>query len=160
MEAPIAGSPLIAVVAVLAFLVGFPVLWVTITGTLALIGGWSALTSRFAGTKRIEGVRKSLVSADLRRPRMLPVSYRGCLYLTVTPEGFGLVPMLPFRPFHPPLWISWQDVAEIVETKALRIFPGAQITFRDAAPVLRVWGAAGRRLGDQFAQSRRGGARR
>jgi hypothetical protein len=160
MDALPAGSPSIAVLVVLAFLVGFPALWVSITGAVAVLGGWTALASRFPGAERVEGVGKSVVSADLGRPWLPPVSYKGCLYLTVTPTGFGLVPMLLFRLFHPPLWIAWADVADIAETKALLVFPGARITFRDAAPVLRVWGSAGRMLRDQFAQSRAGGARR
>jgi hypothetical protein len=134
---------------VLAFMALFVAMWVAICGLLAQLGGWSTLASRFSASGHVEGVRKWLVSADLRRPwNPLPVNYSNCLKITVGAQGFRLAPIFLFRAFHPPLWVPWQDVASVTEVRALLLFPGAKIAFRDISPILRVWGSAGRALRD------------
>jgi hypothetical protein len=146
---PIPALPQLGVVGVLAFMALFVAMWVAIGGLLARLGGWSTLASRFSTSERVEGIRKWLVSADLRRPwNPLPVNYSNCLKITVTAQGFRLAPILLFRAFHTPLWVPWQDVASVTEVRMLLLFPGARIAFRDVSPILRVWGSAGRALCD------------
>ena len=129
----------------------FALMWVGICALLSMLGGWTSLAGEFRATQRTDGQRFRFVSGSMGS-RMLPVSYGGCLFVTVNEIGFGLSLLFPFRPLSPPLFIPWTEVAS-AETK--RFF------FREVAPSFgftgtgqqyRSVGAGGKSIVDAFAR--------
>lgn len=93
----------------------FALMWVAISFLLSQTSGWSKLAAQFKSKQVAEGEQFRFVSGSMGI-RPFPVSYGGCLFLTVNEVGFRLSLLFPFRLFCPPLFIPWKAV-ESVEQK-------------------------------------------
>jgi len=127
------------------FLPLFAAGWLLITGLLAHAGGWSTLARHFrSSAEPASGERFRFVSGSMGT-RAFPVSYGRCLFLMVSPGGFALSILLPFRFQSPPLFIPWSQV-ETVEAKRLLFLSYTLIRLRSQWPEISVSGRAGRRI--------------
>ncbi|WP_145246064.1 hypothetical protein [Aeoliella mucimassa] len=66
-----------------------------------------------------------------RAGRLGSVRYSGCLTYTVNSDGLGLSVFFLFRPFHPPLFVPWQDITAR-QTKLYMFFPFVELKFAQA----------------------------
>jgi hypothetical protein len=141
-------SPLVVLPAMLAFMA---MIWVGTLGLFAWIGGWTTWAARFPASGRVAAGEEwsvpDLHGVSLQRGPWLP-STGGGVRLIVGHRGFGLVPRFSNRPFHPPVWVPWHDVASVTEERLMWLFTGVRIEFRDVPHVLRTQRAAGRVLRD------------
>jgi hypothetical protein len=90
-------------------LLAFAALWFAITALLSRIGGWGELAEKFPDRAQPTAETFRIASLGLGAG-WFPVSYSNCLSVSVGPEGFGLSLWLPFRAFHPNLFIPWRAV--------------------------------------------------
>ena len=74
--------------------------------------GWADLAARFKMEGKFHGTRIGLISASINSS-----SYQNSLILKYNDHGIYLNPILPFRPFHPALFIPWTEVKEVREKK-------------------------------------------
>jgi hypothetical protein len=88
------------------FLVFFAVTWMLVSFALSRFGGWTTLAGYYPAEHPFEGKLIRFQAAQLRRG----TNYNGCLNFGASYEGLYIVPMLPFRAFHPPLLIPWTDI--------------------------------------------------
>jgi hypothetical protein len=100
------------------FLPFFALGWLTVTGVIATLSGWSSLATQFRATQAIQGERFRFASASLGG-RWLPVSYGNCLFVTVAPTGLSLSILFPFRLLSPPLFFPWSKVESVTEGRFL-----------------------------------------
>lgn len=90
----------------------FPALlawWLGICALMSLLGGWHYLAARFGSDAPIEGRRFRFQSAAIGWS-VLPVHYRGCLFITIGRGAFALSVSFPFLILHPRLMIPWSAV--------------------------------------------------
>lgn len=88
------------------FLVFFAATWVLVSFALSRFGGWTTLAGYYPAEHPFEGKLIRFQAAQLRRG----TNYNGCLNFGASYEGLYIVPMPPFRAFHPPLLIPWSDI--------------------------------------------------
>lgn len=131
----------------------FALMWVSICALLSMLGGWTSLAGAFRATQRTDGQRFRFVSGSMGA-RMFPVSYRGCLFVTVNEIGFGLSILFPFRPLSPPLFIPWKEVAS-VDAKRFFFVSRAIVRLHRHWPAISIRGTAGRSILDAFARVNR-----
>jgi hypothetical protein len=122
----------------------FALLWVTITGLLAILGGWASLATYFRAGGAVEGERFRFVSGSMGA-RFLPVHYGNCLFVTVNETGFRLSIFFPFRLLSPPLFIPWNAVASVA-LKRFLFFRYVVVHLRDQWPRISIRGGAGQRI--------------
>jgi hypothetical protein len=98
----------------------FPILflglWAAVTGLIAVLGGWQALSAEYRAPDDFVLApedRFRMRSLQLRTVPLLPARYKGCITLGVTSRGLYLRPMVFFRLFHPPLLIPWTAVDDL-----------------------------------------------
>ena len=128
----------------------FVLMWVSICALLSMLGGWTSLAGEFRATQRTDGQRFRFVSGSMGAP-MFPVSYGGCLFVTVNEAGFGLSILFPFRPLSPPLFIPWTEVVS-AETKRFFFVSRAVVRLHEHWPAISIRGAAGKSIVDAFAR--------
>ncbi len=85
-------------------LVIFPPAWLFVLWLLAKASGWSALGERYRHSGMDVGVVQPMKTIYVGL-----VAYGG-LNVACGSEGLQLRQILPFRPFHPPLLIPWQEL--------------------------------------------------
>jgi hypothetical protein len=128
----------------------FALMWVSICVVLSILGGWRSLAGEFRATQCTDGQRFRFVSGSMGT-RKFPVSYGGCLFVTVNDLGFGLSILFPFRPLSPPLFIPWTEVAS-AETKRFFFVSRAIVRLRGHWPAISIRGTAGKSIVDAFAR--------
>lgn len=123
---------------VLLFLAVAPALWLLVLFLAARLSGWSRMGARFGsgGPFAAAGDRVPFASAQIGW-----ANYNGALEVRASPSGLYLAPILPFRPFHPPLFIPWGEVEVLPRGRgapelALRSLPGVRIRFSGRAAAL------------------------
>jgi hypothetical protein len=79
--------------------------------------------------------------------RWIPVSYRNCLFVTVTPTGLRLSVFLPFRFLSPPLFVPWTDVESVIQTRIL-FMTVTTLVLKEAWPRIALRGAAGKAIAE------------
>jgi hypothetical protein len=134
------------------FLPSFAALWFGITALLAVVGGWRSLAQTFEAREDLQGKRFRFVSGSLGM-RLLPVSYGGCLFVTVGDAGFRLSILFLFRLLSPPLYFPWTQV-ESVESKRFWLIRATVIRFRNHWPLLALRGPAGESVRSAFAAAK------
>lgn len=94
--------------ALLLYFLFVPVMWYPLFWLLGQVDGWGTLAQyyRLAGSLPTE--RRRMVSGGVGG-----LEVRGALEVAVQPEGLYVVPMLLFRPGHPPLLIPWDRVVAV-----------------------------------------------
>lgn len=92
------------------FLAWFPLafvgMWVAVAAVLSLTGGWNHLAQTFRAEPGSAQNRRWFCSG-----RVGLVDYNGCLIRGHSRQGLYLAVLLPFRPFHPPLFIPWSAMS-------------------------------------------------
>jgi hypothetical protein len=83
----------------------FLLVWLAVTGMLALVSGWVSLARTYRAATRPEGIRlaRQVTSVGL-------VPENGVTDITVATEGLYLSAFPVFRFLRPPLLIPWCDV--------------------------------------------------
>jgi len=69
---------------------------------------WSKLSRKYKSTKEFYGNNYGKLYA-----RINDLNYGGRLYLQYNEEGINLSVVKRYRPFHPPVFIPWNDIVEI-----------------------------------------------
>ncbi len=131
----------------------FALMWLGISALLSVLGGWNRLAGSFRATQRADGRRFRFVSGSMGA-RLFPVSYGGCLFVTVNETGFGLSILFPFRFLSPPLFIPWSQVAS-AETRRFFLLNRAIVRLHGRWPAISIRGAAGRCIVDAYAHAGR-----
>jgi hypothetical protein len=106
-----------------AFPVYFSVLWCLILWIIALSGGWKKLANRYAMPGNFQGQVLRFQSARLNWS-----NYSNVLSIGLSERGLYLSPMAIFRPFHPPLFIPWEEIEAEPFQRAM--WRGYQLRFR------------------------------
>jgi|GEM_PF-2130417 len=83
----------------------FAAMWTAVSFVLSRVAGWPGLAARYPAEAEPAGERLIWISAQLGA-----VSFRSCLNITLSADGFYMVPALMFRLFMPPLLIPWSEV--------------------------------------------------
>ena len=89
--------------------------WVFVSWLIAKMGGWSRLAEAYRCTNAFEGSSFRCQSGGVGK-----ASYSNILTVGGDNDGLYLALLFLFRPFHPPLYIPWSEIAmEAKEEKAL-----------------------------------------
>jgi hypothetical protein len=83
----------------------FTAMWILVSWTLAQMGGWALLATRYRTDQRFEGGPLLGLSGAFGMAR-----YNGVLRGAANSQGFYLAVMFLFRVAHPPLFIPWADL--------------------------------------------------
>jgi hypothetical protein len=129
----------------------FVVMWFSITALLSRTGGWSSLAKQFRAKQAESGESFNFVSGSMGA-KVFPVSYGGCLFITVNNKGFRLSLLFPFRFQSPPLFIPWSQV-ESIEEKRLFLTRRTVIRVRNQWPIISVRGRAGQSIEEAYARA-------
>lgn len=123
--------------------------WLTLVAVLILgllfvgarISGWHELAKHYASADRYQG-RWISQPDDSGQEGGLEVSLRhsvseNAIKLGADPRGLYLQMSLPFRPFHPPLFVPWREIesAGVQELPWLEKKTLVRITFRQAPDI-------------------------
>lgn len=101
---------------VLAVLVFFVVLWMSIALLLSRVGGWSKLAQRYRAQQAAPARCEALPVAFVESAR-----YRGgALAAAICPEGLYLAVSPLFSPGHPPLLLPWSAILDVSAARAFR----------------------------------------
>jgi len=98
----------------IAFAIGFPIMWVSISILLSRMGGWAKLAECYADRGDEQGETHYMRSGSVG-----VVNYSSCLTLCVCKNGLRLSVLFPFRIGHPPLFIPWDQFHRISEKRVL-----------------------------------------
>lgn len=79
--------------------------WCAVCYGSAFIAGWRRLATHYAATTATSGRR-----FPFRNAKIGPIYYRGCVHFAVTPHGFFMWLLLPFRFGSPRLFIPWHNI--------------------------------------------------
>lgn len=113
----------------LAFAIGFPILWIAIAFGLSRHSGWAQLAQAFPLNAKKTGKKFYLQTGGFR-----PLStYKQCLTVFVGEDGLAISIMLPWRFFHRPIMIPWHEIAKCHKLKIYR--QDAVIVTFNAAPI-------------------------
>lgn len=112
----------------LAFPVYFTALWCLILWLIALTGGWRKLAGRYRQLGDFQAQVLRYQSARLNWS-----NYSNILRIGLSDRGLNLSPMVLFRPFHPPLFIPWEEIEAQPFQRAL--WTGYQLCFRSVPGV-------------------------
>lgn len=104
---------LIAFIAGGGFLVGFPILWMTVLFFVSRIGGWAGLATQFSTNDAPSGERFSWSSAHLN----WFARYGNTINVTVSSQGIHLQPVIIFRFGHRPIFIPWRAISSMSRSK-------------------------------------------
>jgi len=112
------------------FILMWSVIWIVATASLSRLSGWYLLASRFKATIEPEGNKYRFVSGSIGR-RILPISYRSCLFVTVGKTGIHISILFPFRLGSAPLLIPWSAIETAEPKRFLFLFPSVTISVKD-----------------------------
>ena len=92
------------------FVVIFPVyfltLWLLVSATISLVGGWFSLAKVYRLRVPFNGAKWGMQRAQMR----WWVNYKNVLTIGVSQEGLYLAVVSLFRFMHPPLLVPWSEV--------------------------------------------------
>ncbi|HUN89774.1 MAG TPA: hypothetical protein VMU28_13330 [Terriglobales bacterium] len=80
--------------------------WFFVMFFISRVGGWSRLAESYRTEQPFLGNLIRFQAAQLRNR----TNYNGCMNFGGDPAGLYMVPMVPFRMFHPPLLIPWEEI--------------------------------------------------
>lgn len=125
------------------FFLAFPFFWIAVLGVIAS-QGWRALAAVYPATSdaplSARRVRRGSLSIG---GKLMSPNYGSSIDGWFTQTGFWLRPILPFRPFHPMIFIPWTRVDSIEETRRM-LSKGARIRLTGNVPDLLLFGSLGR----------------
>lgn len=100
-------------------LLAFPLFWIAILGIIAS-AGWRAVAAAYPATSDppLSARRVRFGSLSIGGKLMSP-NYGSSVDGWFAQAGFWLRPVLPFRPFHPMIFVPWARVESIEEERRL-----------------------------------------
>jgi hypothetical protein len=104
-------DPLLLTAAFLAF-------WFGGAAAMSRIAGWHALNALYPAPLRLKAEELRFCTASIG-PKEFPLTYRRCVRVLLTEQGFGLCLMFPFRFHSPPFLAPWASVTSCTEKQAL-----------------------------------------
>ncbi len=125
----------------------FIAMWISVSGLLSYMGGWRALSKVYPDRGACDGETFRFASMSLGRG-VFPVNYGSCLSVRVGVLGVGLATRIPFRLFHPPLFIPWSAVSACKVEKFL-FFKQTAVYLTSPDTRLRFGGRVGRAIQQQ-----------
>ena len=126
-------------------------LWIFISGLLAVLGGWSSLATKFCADRPLQGESFGWVSGSMGF-EFFAVNYGGCLRVTTGSVGLGLSVFPLFRAFSPPLLIPWREIRS-VEGKRILFSSYTVIRLRNHWSTIKIRGKAGDHIQKSFARA-------
>lgn len=144
------------------FPVFFTAMWLLVTGTLSMVGGWSELARHYRDPG--EAPRRSSIvlrgsSLGLRGGWIpLPTNYNNCVTLTLSGTGLHLRVFFVFRFRHPPLLIPWTRVERVERGTALFFFRTLTVRPHGVDTRIRLYGRAARVVEGAWGQRAAGAA--
>lgn len=99
------------------FLIGFPVLWLFLTGVISFIGGWYFLAKAHPASERLmeQGREFGFQSVYIG----LLGGYRSCVSVTVLDGGILLRTFILYRFMHRPIFLPWDRMTDHREANIL-----------------------------------------
>lgn len=82
--------------------------WLLVSVVISYTGGWFSLARNFRSQASFAGSEWRGESGMMRGL----AHYRNCLIVGANPAGIYLAVFLPFRVFHPPLFIPWNEITQ------------------------------------------------
>jgi len=145
-----------AFVIVMLFVPFFVLIWVFVSALLAEFSGWRLLLRRFAANDRQldAGKKFSFVSALIYRFWWGKGSYKSCLTVHVSEEGFSLQVFLLLRFRSPALFIPWESVEDLEITSGGFAGRRTTVIIFDSPVRLTFFGAAGEAIERAFQEFR------
>jgi hypothetical protein len=116
--------------------------WFTMLTLLSLVGGWNALAGPYRDLGDAEGRAYRVSSISIKRG-LLPIDYGNCVSVRISSGGVRLAVWLPFRWFHPPLFIPWTAIPHC-EGGRHWLRKCTTIQLADPPTTIRFYGRAGR----------------
>jgi hypothetical protein len=93
-----------------AFVAIFPIyflcLWLLVSATVSVIGGWFSLSKVYRTEARFDGPKWRMQSGQMR----WLANYNNVLTIGVSQRGLYLASMFLFRFMHPPLFVPWSEI--------------------------------------------------
>ena len=126
------------------FPVFFLALWFAISAIIAFVGGWHTLARRYRGEPTTVVDRVTFASGQLG---VMRAHYNNCLTVSIGPSGIGLKVLFPFRFFHPPLLVPWEDIAACERWRTFGLFDRTRLRLVGGAPPVVLSGRAARLVG-------------
>jgi len=125
------------------FLLAFPVFWIAIVWIIAL-QGWRPVAGAYPATSDapLSARRVRFGSLSIGGKLMSP-NYGSSVDGWFSQTGFWLRPVLPFRPFHPMIFVPWARV-ESVEQARKQLRKAVRVRLAGNVPDLLLLGALGR----------------
>lgn len=113
----------------------FIAVWIGIMQLIAILSGWKKLAARFPAGEPLEGERFRWVSGRLDGHSR----YNNCINVTVSEIGIELSMVFFFRFAHPPLFIPWEAIESLKNSKGW-IAVTSQMKLRDEDIQLTLFG--------------------
>jgi len=134
------------------FAVIFPIyflsLWLLVSATISLVGGWFSLAKVYRTPVEFDGAKWGMQSGQMR----WLVNYNNVLTIGVSPQGLYLASMLLLRFMHPPLLVPWSEIK--VQRKKGWVFEYVIFTMgHELAIPLRIRGKLAAKLRDSAGNS-------
>ena len=115
------------------FVVAFPIVGVGVLYVISVIGPWSFLARHYPHDKSVQGRSYWFVSMSAGL-----VSYSNCLTVIANDEFLTIKPLLPFRPFHPPLTLPRSAIQYVMKARFIFV---QTVSFSVAGRELRLFGS-------------------
>ena len=127
----------------LLFLLVFPLFWIAVTGVIAS-QGWRSVAAVYPATSDAPLSARRVRFGSLRvGGRLMAPAYSSCIDGWFAQTGFWLRPFLPFRPFHPMIFVPWTQVESIEDERKL-LTTHVRVRLAGNAPDLLLLGALGK----------------
>jgi len=102
-----------AIPQIAAFLVFFPLLWMSTCWLISRLSGWSSLARSFETDQPAVGETFFPASGRVR----LFSSYQNCLKVSVSEEGVRVATVMFFKSGHRPLFFPWESVDRLEQRR-------------------------------------------
>ena len=111
--------PLPVGVIVVLFLAAFPLFWCAILWLIAAMG-WRGLADAYpANSDPPDSAERVLFATLAIGATLRAANYGGAVNTWLSPSGMWLRPILPFRPFHPMVFIPWAHVRSVASERKM-----------------------------------------
>ena len=131
------------------FAVVFPFFWLAVIALIANLG-WRRVACAYpaASDPPLSARRWRFVSLNIGGSMRSP-NYGSSVEAWTSESGFWLRPLLPFRPFHPTIFVPWPQVRSVERERRL-VGERVRVKLAGEVPDLLFVGALGRALLDRL----------
>ncbi|ATY32229.1 hypothetical protein [Sphingomonas psychrotolerans] len=128
---------------ILLFLFAFPFFWIAVIGFIAR-QGWREIAAAYPATSDAPPSARRVRFGSLSiGGKLMSPNYGSSIDGWFAQSGFWLRPFLPFRPFHPMIFIPWARV-ESVEQERKMLSKAVRVRLAGNMPDLLLLGSLGR----------------